>query len=1649
MTQTQKPGFAMTERLWQLIILILAAGVLFITFWCLTNGITTIFMHLYYFPIVLLAYHYRWKGFSLATGLALAYLGLVVLFGPGRPDEIMGALYRFIVFVGIAAIIAYLSEQLTRAERAGQESTQIKEQYISLAPAIILVLDRNGAITYLNEKGCEILECPAGGIAGKDWVNTFIKEDERESVRSLFVRVMDRDPGPDRMVEGEVVTGKGTIRTIRWYNTLLKTGDGIITGVLSYGEDITDEKAAQDSLKTLQQFQESVIANANVWISVLAPDGTIVVWNDAAEQISGYKKADVVGKNAVWKQLYPDSDYRRWVTREIRRVLSSDTTLEDFETEIQCADTTHRTIVWNTRAMQGQDGNATRYIAIGRDVTGQRAAELRAGESSRFLGAMIDTLPVPVFFKDTSGNYLGCNPPFSEYLGISREEIVGKSVYDLSPKDLADTYAAADQKLFGNPVPQRYETQVQYADGSLHDVIFYKAPFFHTDGTLGGLIGTFLDITDRKRSEEKILLLLNSAAEAIYGIDMDGNCTFCNRACLTSLGYQDEEDLIGKNMHWQIHGKHADGSRFPKEECRIYRAFRTGEATHVDDEVFWRADGSSFPAEYWSYPQRDKGVVVGAVVTFLDITERQKAENALKESEAKYRTLFENMLEGFAYCRMIYDDEGLPVDWIYLSVNRSFERLTGLVNIEGKRVLEAIPEIRRLTPELFSMYGRVAETGIPETFEIDFKPLHSWLKVSAFCPEKGYFVAVFEDITERRNSQDRIEELLRIQEEQLRIINTSPAVAFLWRAEEHWPVETVSDNITQFGYTPQDFLSGRVPFSSLVHPDELDRVGSEVEYNSSNHIDDFVQEYRIFGKNHDLFWIMDYTHIRRDPSGTITHYEGIVLDITERKRAEDALQESEHRSAMLLEAIPDMMFVISSDGVYRDFRVPDDSPLAIPSEQIIGTNVRDSGFGEEPTGTILYHLGMALDTNKLQLFEYELSLPQGVRQYEARLVALSTREVLGIVRDITERKQAEEDLKFSNVLLATQQDVSIDGILVVDGSGKIISFNKRFIELWGIPPDVIASGSDERALQSVIDKLSDPEEFTSRVNYLYANRDEKSREEVGLKDGRVFDRYSAPMIGSDGMYYGRVWYFRDITERKAAEEALRESRQLFADIISFLPDPTFVIDKDGIVIAWNRALEQLSGVPAAAVIGKGDHEYSLWIYEKRRPILIDLVLHPDRDAGRLNYVNIRQEGRTVSAQIAIRRQNSERLTTLSLVASPLFDSKGDITGAIESMRDITRLKEAEADLARINQNLEQMVRDRTRALEEEVAQRMRAEKDVQAALDYTRSVIEANPDLMVVLDSNGTIMDVNTAGEVLTGIKKDQLIGTPYFGYLVEDGTIQSAFAGLLQKGTIENQVRIQRTDGHITPLSVHATVIPGRDGSSDQIIVAAHDITRQKQDEDAIRASLDEKVVLLREIHHRVKNNLQIIISLTNLQMRQTNDPAIKQIISETQNRVRAMSLVHEKLYRSTSLSRIDFADYTRFLATQLFSYFGTDTRRVKLDFAMEEIMVDINTAVPLGLLMNELVSNALKHAFPDGKEGTIGIRGTTEGDRIVLVVRDDGIGMPPNLDWANTASLGMRLVTSLVDQVNGTITLDAGSGTAWTITVQKGQKSDREAGE
>ena len=327
--------------------------------------------------------------------------------------------------------------------------------------------------------------------------------------------------------------------------------------------------------------------------------------------------------------------------------------------------------------------------------------------------------------------------------------------------------------------------------------------------------------------------------------------------------------------------------------------------------------------------------------------------------------------------------------------------------------------------------------------------------------------------------------------------------------------------------------------------------------------------------------------------------------------------------------------------------------------------------------------------------------------------------------------------------------------------------------------------------------------------------------------------------------------------------------------------------------------------------------------------------------------------------------------------------------------------------------------------------------DLNHNQQFHESVIANANVWIVVLSPDRTILVWNDAAEQISGYKKADVVGKRSVWKLLHpsDGYRQNVTTEInriiSRNQYLENFTRIRHMNGHLTPLSIHATVVKRGDETPDTIIVSAHDITSQKAAEDAIRASLDEKVLLLREVHHRVKNNLQIIISLTNLQMRKTDDPGMKQIMAETRNRVRAMSLVHEKLYRSDTLSRIDFADYTRFLATQLMSFYTIDTRRVTLDIVFERIMVDINTAVPLGLIMNELISNALKHAVPEGRKGVVSIRGGIKDDLITIIVQDDGVGMPKGIDWKKSDSLGMRLIMSLIDQVDGTVEIESGAGT------------------
>jgi PAS domain S-box-containing protein len=265
------------------------------------------------------------------------------------------------------------------------------------------------------------------------------------------------------------------------------------------------------------------------------------------------------------------------------------------------------------------------------------------------------------------------------------------------------------------------------------------------------------------------------------------------------------------------------------------------------------------------------------------------------------------------------------------------------------------------------------------------------------------------------------------------------------------------------------------------------------------------------------------------------------------KYFEDAkrqVEESENKFRALFENMADGVLV--ADIVTKKFKLVNNmicKMLGYKQKELMKLGVLDIHPREDLTHVIEQFEKIA---------RKEISMPTNIpvkrkdgsifyADINATLLTLSGKEYLmGVFRDITERKKAEEELRFTNTIMKTQQETSLDGILVVDEEGRMICFNQRFVNMWGMPADVVESKSDEHALQSVLERLVQPAEFLAKVKYLYAHRNEKSHDEIALVGNTILERYSAPIFGMDGKYYGRVWYFRDITERKQAEEALKE-----------------------------------------------------------------------------------------------------------------------------------------------------------------------------------------------------------------------------------------------------------------------------------------------------------------------------------------------------------------------------------------------------------------------------------------------------------------------------------------------------------------------------
>jgi two-component sensor histidine kinase len=284
----------------------------------------------------------------------------------------------------------------------------------------------------------------------------------------------------------------------------------------------------------------------------------------------------------------------------------------------------------------------------------------------------------------------------------------------------------------------------------------------------------------------------------------------------------------------------------------------------------------------------------------------------------------------------------------------------------------------------------------------------------------------------------------------------------------------------------------------------------------------------------------------------------------------------------------------------------------------------------------------------------------------------------------------------------------------------------------------------------------------------------------------------------------------------------------------------------------------------------------------------------------------------------------------------------------------------------------------------------------------------------------------------------EEVLGRSVLEWTAEEDRDKNALeiSQCLRQGFVRNlEINYTAETGLSTPIEINATVVDDKDNPI--ILSLCRDISERKQAEEEIKAALQEKEVLLLEIHHRVKNNLQVISSLLSLQSSRMEDKKAATILRETKDKIYAMALLYERLCQSKNLAIISFPSYVAALVTSLFQSIEADSARIAPRFNVANLPIDIDTAIPCGLIINELVTNAIKYAFPDGREGEIHITlSPAPDDQVILVVSDNGVGISPDLDLSQVKSLGLQLVRGLAAQLQGSLDIEHNGGTTFRIT-------------
>ena len=850
------------------------------------------------------------------------------------------------------------------------------------------------------------------------------------------------------------------------------------------------------------------------------------------------------------------------------------------------------------------------------------------------------------------------------------------------------------------------------------------------------------------------------------------------------------------------------------------------------------------------------------------------------------------------------------------------------------------------------------------------------------------------DITSERQA---VEALRHSEERFRRMTENSAEVIFLTDSQTRCLY--ISPSVQQvLGYTTEEVLGQWT--LSYCHPDDLALAQEKLATILADPATVVRVEIRVRCKNGSYKWLdVIATNQLHEPAvgAIVVNYR----DITDRKETEAKLHARDELLRKLSEQVPGFIyqyqwwpdgrscFPYASEGI-RDIYEVTPAQVAESADQVFARLHPDD---VSRVYASIQHSAATLQPWKC---EYRVQLPQrGLRWLNGHSIPERQPDGStlwhGYIHDVTDRKNIEDTLRESEERLSAVINYAPNvAIQWYDAEGRVLLWNNASERMFGYT----ASEAQGKTLDQLIHNSQEYAQFQQALASVA-----KSNQPIGPAEFRFHRKDGQTGISLSSLFQipgsqGQRWFACmdvDITHRKQVESALREAEQHQRLALDAAQMGTWDWDIVGNQVILDARECELFGIDDAA----------------QHPLPVDLCfarLHPDDvPVVQQEIAKCLETGKDYRANFRIRLpDNSIRwLHGRGLV---LHDANGRPVRMVGVTYDITDRKLAEQAL-----------------IEEKT---------------FLRAIFDSLPGIIYTLDSEGRFLRWNHNFTTLLGWTKEEIAAMSALDLVhpADRERTAAAIAQVFQTGEATLELRLLTRAGEAIPYFCSGVRTPL--GGKVYLIGFGIDISARLAAEEQIRASLRDKEALLKEIHHRVKNNLQIIYSLLSLQSARVAHPIALSVLTESQNRVRAMALVHETLYRTDNLAHVDLSGYIRELTGYLFRAYGVDGERIRLVVDMETVHVTPDRGIPCGLIVNELISNALKYAFPDNRSGRILIAlHRSDDNRLTLSIEDDGIGLPADLVINQTPSLGLQLVYTLTQQLDGQLTIHRGNGTRFVL--------------